>query len=112
MKTTYTVKHTPVRYSSPPYCAPTIEIVVTPERVFDNTHTGLMASAHLMASALWAQNIADREIEIVQQGNGIVWVTMDVGRDDAEQGKALAFMRSILPAPEKGKVKPQAHAQA
>ena len=109
MKTTYTVKLTPVRYASPAMEQPTIEIAVTGGK---NTHTGLMASAHLMASALWAQNIADREIEIVQQGNGIVWVTMDVGRDDAEQGKALAFMRSILPAPEKGKVKPQAHAQA
>lgn len=112
MKATYTVKPTLVRYSNPPYDAPTIEIAVTPERGEKNTHTGLMASAHLMASALWAQNIADREIEIAQQGDGIVWVTMDVGRDDAEQGKALAFMRSIIPTPEKGKVKPQAHAQA
>lgn len=110
MKTTYTVKLTPVRYASPAMEQPTIEIVVTGG--VQNKAPDLMASAHLMASALWAQNYADREIEIVQQGNGIVWVTMDVGRDDAEQGKALAFMRSILPAPEKGKVKPQAHAQA
>ena len=112
MKTTYTVKTTPVRYASPAMEQPTIEIAVTPEKGEKNTHPGLMASAHLMASALWAQNIADHEIAIEDQGNGVVWVTLDVGRDAEAQEKALAFMRGILPAPEKGKVKPQAHAQA
>lgn len=112
MKTTYTVKPTLVRYANPPYNAPTIEIAVTPEKGEKNTHATLMALAHLKAGALWAQNIADHEIAITNQGDGTVWVTMDVGRDAEDQEKALAFMRGILPAPEKGKVKPQAHAQA
>lgn len=97
MRTTYTVKLTTIRYTSPAYEVPTIEIAVTGGK---NTHPSLMASAHLMASTLWATNVQDREIGIENQGNGIVWVTMDIGRDDAEQGKILDLMRRIVPTPE------------
>ncbi len=100
MRTTYTVKLTTIRYTSPAYEVPTIEIAVTPGKGEKFTHPSLMASAHLMASTLWATNVQDREIGIENQGNGIVWVTMDIGRDDAEQGKILDLMRRIVPTPE------------
>lgn len=96
MDITYTVKLTTIRFTSPPYEIPTIEIAASKND--PAAKACLMSAAHLMASTLWTHNAAGRDIEIEPPHNGVARVTMDAGRDDAEQSKVLDLMRRTVPA--------------
>lgn len=108
----YTVKLTEIRFTSPPYLVPTIEIEAPQS---DNpAKAAVMAAAHRMAAALWAQNAEGLDIEITPPHNGVATVTLDVGRDEDAQQKALALMSTIVPTKPtaKGKIKPADQPQA
>ena len=102
---TYKVTETTIRFTSPPYPVPTVEIAVETPRnagaaalvdLHKKANAHLMANAHTVAAELWSTNHAGLDITIEPPHNGVVRVTMDAGRDEKERAHVLGLMAATL----------------
>ena len=105
------VTETEIRFTSPPYKVPTVEIVAdTPKdatpaslvTLHENTRCAIMVKAHAIASTLWENNFDGLDITIEPPHNGIARVTVDAGRDEATSRAVLGRMAEIVAAEGQG----------
>lgn len=105
------VTETEIRFTSPPYKVPTIEIAAdTPKdatpadlvKLHENAHSALMTEAHAIASALWSNNFDLMDITIEPPHNGVARVTVDAGRDFQTSRAVLGRMAEIVAAEGQG----------
>jgi hypothetical protein len=99
------VTETEIRFTSPPYKVPTIEIAAdTPKdatpaslvKFHENARCALMGEAHAVASVLWENNFDGLDITIEPPHSGIARVIVDAGRDEATSRAVLGRMAEIV----------------